>query len=477
MTPGPPRRLRDDAMMDFRVAIIGAGPAGYYVAQHLLSSGSPLVHVDMFERLPTPWGLVRAGVAPDHPKIKSVGAQFAEIANHPRYRFFGNVELGREISREDLLARYDAVVYCVGAPSERKLGIPGEDLPGSLAASDFVGWYNGHPDMASLAPDLSGTRAVVIGNGNVALDVARMLLLPNDILSRTDIADHALAKLATSTIRDVTILGRRGPGQATFTTLELREIVGIEGLQVVIDARQLVPLEFAAPTDQRRAQRNLAVLEQALNVASAGCTRRLCLGFLRSPIAIKGGRRVEQLEVRVNRLELWNAQIHCVDTGEREMLPADLVIRAVGYRGSALPGVAFDERSGTIPHVGGAVIPGEREYVAGWSKRGPSGIIGTNRGDAVETAERLFVDLAAASSIAAPSDAILDWLSRTCPDMVDHGGWMRIDRHETHAGEAADRPRVKLVTVDQMLAAARRTRSTTGPSSSTPLVTYAERLA
>jgi ferredoxin--NADP+ reductase len=414
-----------------------------------------MVHVDMFERLPTPWGLVRAGVAPDHPKIKSIASQFAQIAAHPLYRFFGNVEFGRDVRRKDLLSRYDAVVYCVGARSERKLGVSGEDLPGSVAASDFVGWYNGHPDMTSLAPDLSGTRAIVIGNGNVALDVARMLLLPIDGLRRTDIADHALALLASSNIREVTILGRRGPAQAAFATPELREIVEMEGLQVTLDARQLVLPESMNPADRRRAQRNLGVLERAMTVVPPADCRRLNFSFLRSPIAIRGRERVAEMEIGVNRLEWHEDRMRSVDTYEREVVPADLVIRAVGYCGTALPGVVFDERSGTIPNVGGAVISGDREYVAGWIKRGPSGIIGTNRGDAIETAERLLADLAAASSSAAPAPAILDWLGRTCPDMVDQAGWMRIDRHETMMGRAEDRPRVKLVAVDGMLAVSR----------------------
>jgi ferredoxin/flavodoxin---NADP+ reductase len=455
MMQGPPRRSHVDAMKEFRVAVVGAGPAGFYAAEHLLSAECPIIHVDMFERLPTPWGLVRAGVAPDHPKIKSISSQFAEIATHPHYRFFGNVEFGRDVSREDLLSRYDAVVYCVGARSECRLGIPGEDLPGSLASSDFVGWYNGHPDMVSRAPDLSGTRATVIGNGNVALDVARMLLLPNDLLRRTEIADHALASLATSTIRDVMILGRRGPAQAAFTSVELREIVAIEGLESALDEQQLVLPEFIDPAQARRAQRNLSVLQQALSATSSNNrSRRLSFGFLRSPIAIRGRGRVEEIEVGVNRLELHEGQVRSVDTGEREVLPTDLVIRAVGYRGTALPGVAFDERSGVIPNVGGAVTAGDREYVAGWIKRGPSGIIGTNRGDAVDTAERILATLATTQSSAVSAQAILDWLGRRCPDMVDHASWMRIDRYETTMGQPANRPRVKLVTIDVMLAAA-----------------------
>ncbi len=439
----------------FRVAIVGAGPAAFYAAQHLLGSADPVVAVDMYDRLPTPWGLVRAGVAPDHPKIKSVSSQFAEIAGHANYRFFGNVELGRDVSRDDLLARYDAVLYAVGTRSERRLDIPGEDLPGSMAASDFVAWYNGHPDHAALDPDLSGKRAVVIGNGNVALDVARMLLLPASELSRTDTADHALAALAASNIREVTVIGRRGPAQAAFTTPELRELADIEGLDVGLDdpAALDLPPSPDAP-DPKRVERNLAVL--AKYGAGAGANeRRLRFRFLRSPVEIIGDGRVEGLVVGVNRLEEREGRLQAVDAGEREILPADLIVRAVGYRGTPLPGVPFDERSGTIPHDGGAVIGGDREYVAGWIKRGPSGVIGTNRGCGVDSAERLIADLAGRIGTAASPAEVSAWLRRACPDHVDHAGWMRIDRHETGRGQAAERPRVKLVTLAEMLAVAR----------------------
>ena len=442
-------------MTDFRVAVIGAGPAGYYAAEHLLASAAPLVSVDLFDRLPTPWGLVRAGVAPDHPKIKSVSAQFAEIAAHPRYRFFGNVELGRDFTRDDLLSRYDAVLYAVGARSERRLGIPGEDLPGSLAASDFVGWYNGHPDYGALAPDLSGTRAVVVGNGNVALDVARMLLLPQEALARTDTADHAISAFAASNIQEVTILGRRGPAQAAFTTPELREFGAIGDLKVEISEPELLALAPPADTpDFTRIQRNLAVLNRYAAATGTG-RRRLRFGFLRAPVEIRGTDRVEEIVLGINRLEFEDGTYRAIDTGARETIPADLVIRAVGYKGTALAGVPFDERSGTIPNDRGSVTGGEREYVAGWIKRGPAGVIGTNRGDGMETAELLLADLRAARSRAAAPDDVLAWLRRQCPGLVDNEGWSAIDRHETSRGANSGRPRVKLVTIGDLLDAAR----------------------
>lgn len=438
----------------FRVAVVGAGPAGYYAAQHLLASEAPAVSVDMFDRLPTPWGLVRAGVAPDHPKIKSVSAQFAEIASHPRYRFFGNVEFGRDVSRDDLLSRYDAVLYAIGARSERKLNIPGEDLPGSLAASDFVAWYNGHPDHAALAPDLSGTRAVVIGNGNVAIDVARMLLLPPDALRQTDTADHAIAAFTSSNIREVVIIGRRGPAEAAFTTPELRELADIEGLDVGIDEPELLdlPLSEEMP-DFKRVQRNINALRKYGAGSGAG-ERRMRFRFLRSPVEITGTGRVEAIVVGVNALETVDGRVRSVGTGRSETIPADLVIRAVGYRGMPLPGVPFDDHLATIPNEHGVVTGGDREYVAGWIKRGPSGVIGTNRGDAEESADRLLANLGGASTAAAP-EAICDWLGQACPGTVDHAGWLEIDRHETTLGQESGRPRVKLVSIDDMLAKAR----------------------
>lgn len=438
----------------FRVAIVGAGPAGFYAAEHLLNSTCPLVETDMFDRLPTPWGLARAGVAPDHPKIKSVSTQFAEIAAHPRCRFFGNVELGRDITRADLLRRYDAVIYAVGARAERKLGIPGEDLPGSLAASDFVAWYNGHPDAAALEPDLSGSHAVVIGNGNVALDVARMLLLPQSELIKTDIADHALAALANSNIRNVTLLGRRGAAQAAFTTPELREILAIDDLTVECAAEHLALPDGLTPIDQRRIQRNLSLLEKA--PAAERASKRLRFEFLRSPVSIQGAERVERIEVGVNRLDSVGGQMQATDSGLRHMLRADLVVRAVGYKGTALPDVPFDAKAGTIPSEQGRVKGAEREYCTGWIKRGPSGIIGTNRSDAVETAEQLLADLANRTTTAASADDIRDWLGEANIEFVDDAGWARIDAYETKLGAPSGRPRVKLVSIEEMLKTARR---------------------
>ena len=435
------------------VAVVGSGPAGFYTAAALLDSSDRTVRVDMFERLPTPWGLVRAGVAPDHPKIKSVSAQYAKTASHPRFRFFGNVDVGRHVSRDDLLARYDAVVYTVGAQADRPLGIPGEDLPGSVAAVDFVGWYNGHPDFCNRSFDLKVRRAVVIGNGNVALDVARILSTAPEQLAATDIADHALEALRGSEIEEVVVVGRRGPAQAAFTTPELRELREMTHAVVEVDSAEVGPVwnEESLPVTVRR---NLEVLRGYAGQRESGGGRRILLRFQRSPVAILGGDRVESVVLGRNELRTdGEGQVRAVDTGHREVVEAGLVLRAVGYRSVALPGVAFDERRGLIPNRDGRIEGHQREYVAGWVKRGPSGIIGTNKRCATETVKTLLADLDAESR-AAPPDEVERWLRQRQPQLVDLVGWAAIDAAERGAGECQGRPRVKLCTATTLIAAA-----------------------
>src|SRR6266567_3014082 len=337
-----------------RVAVVGSGPAGFYAAGALLDADIP-VEVDMIERLPTPWGLVRLGVAPDHPKLKTVSRAFERIALKPGFRFFGNVEVGRDLSPGDLTRLYDAVVYTFGAQTDRRLGIPGEDLPGSWSATEFVAWYNGHPDYQELAFDLSVERVVVIGNGNVALDIARMLALTHEEPAPTDATDASIAAIAASPIREIVVVGRRGPAQASFTTPELQEMGELAGADVVVDPRE-----------------------------PEGKPRRVVLRFFRSPVAILGEERVEGMELVRNELD---ANERAVPTDERETLACGLVFRSVGYHGVELPGVVFDAKTGTIPNEGGRVEPGV--YSAGWIKRGPTGVIGTNKKDATETVERL----------------------------------------------------------------------------------------
>ncbi|MHC1558496.1 FAD-dependent oxidoreductase [Actinomycetospora sp. C-140] len=447
------------------VAIVGSGPSGFYAAAALLDAAAnegPDVRVDMFDRLATPWGLVRAGVAPDHPKIKSVSAQYDKTAQRDGFRFFGHVHLGDDpaepgvITRDELLERYDAIVYAVGSQTERRLGIPGEDLPGSIASVDFVGWYNGHPDYVDLAPPLGTERVVVIGAGNVALDVARMVLLTEADLRATDTADHALDALVGSDVREALICGRRGPVQASFTTTELRELADIDDLGVVVDPEQ-VPAGIAdADTLAKGTRRNLEILRGfAEKGPDPDARHRMEFRFYRSPVEIRGDGKVEEIVLGVNRLETDDGgRTRAVDTGERETIPTGLVLRAVGYRGLALPGVPFDEDTGTVPHTEGRI--GEHsdehrhEYVVGWIKRGPTGIIGTNKKDAGETVRHLLADLAEQAPVDHPDD-VEDWLRDRCPDLVDQTGWEAIDAHERGRGEPDGRPRVKVVDRDEMI--------------------------
>jgi ferredoxin--NADP+ reductase len=427
-----------------RVAVVGSGPAGFYSAGALLGADVP-AEVDMIERLPTPWGLVRLGVAPDHPKIKSVSRAFERIAGQPGFRFVGNVEIGRDLHHRDLLELYDAVVYAVGAQSDRRMGIPGEDLPGSWPATAFVAWYNGHPDFQHLDFDLSGKRAVVIGNGNVAVDVARMLALTPEELAPTDTTDAAIAAIGSSGIEEIVMVGRRGPAQAAFTTPELIELGELAGADVIVDPADL---EGAEPADTN-AERNLETLREYATRVPEGKPKRLVLRFLRSPVEIVGDARVEALELVRNELD---ADQRAVATDERETLEAGVVFRSVGYRGVALPEVPFDERSGTIPNDRGRVAPGV--YAAGWIKRGPSGVIGTNKKDATETVELLLADLRDAPRKGKSADDVDALLVERGARPVLYKGWTSIDDLERAAGEKLGRPRIKLCTWDELLDAA-----------------------
>jgi len=432
------------------VAVVGSGPAGFYAAGALLAADVP-VEVDLIERLPTPWGLVRLGVAPDHPKIKSVSRAFERIAAQPGFRFLGNVEVGRDVSHEELLEHYDAVVYAVGAQSDRRMGIQGEDLPGSWAATEFVAWYNGHPDFQELSFDLSGDRAVVIGNGNVAVDVARMLALTPEELDPTDTTDAAIEAFTSAGIREIVMVGRRGPAQAAFTTPELIELGELAGADVIVDPADL---EGAVATDTN-SERNLEVLRGYAAREPEGKAKRLVLRFLRSPVAILGEERVEAIELVHNRLEAdEHGALRAVPTGEIETLPCGIVFRSVGYRGVALPGVPFDDGRGTMPNEGGRV--GERTYAAGWIKRGPTGVIGTNKKDASETVELLLQDLHDVPRLDRDPSAIERLLVERGARLVVYAGWASIDEVERAAGEPLGRPRVKICTWDELLAAAER---------------------
>src|SRR6266496_626559 len=377
-----------------RVAVVGSGPAGFYAAGALLDADIP-VEVDMIERLPTPWGLVRLGVAPDHPKLKTVSRAFERIALKPGFRFFGNVEVGRDLTHSDLTGLYDAVIYAFGAQSDRRLGISGEDLPGSWSATELVAWYNGHPDFQELDFDLNVDRAVVIGNGNVALDVARMLALTPEELAPTDTTDPAIEAIGASTIRDIVVVGRRGPAQASWTTQELKELGELAGADVVVDPAEL-NLDAASEAsleDDTNSKRNMEVLRDFAARQPTGKPVTVRLRFLASPVALHGEEKVESIELVRNKLEEEDGRLVAVPTDERETLACGLVFRSVGYRGVGLPELPFEERRGTILNEGGRVTGEERTYCAGWIKRGPTGIIGTNKKDAAETVAFLLEDV------------------------------------------------------------------------------------
>jgi ferredoxin--NADP+ reductase len=451
-----------------RVAIVGAGPAGAFAASCLLRSWGD-AEIDLFERLPTPWGLLRGGVAPDHQEIKQLGDTFDGQTLRRGCRFLGNVEVGVDISHADLVRHYTAVVYATGAQTDKSLGIPGEDMPGSWAATDFVAWYNGHPDYRGLEFDLSAERAVVIGNGNVAADVTRMLTLTPAELERTDVADHALEALRESRIEEVIVLGRRGPAQAAFTSAELRELGHLDGVDARVDPDdvELDPVSRAWLSEEGTftARTNVRLLREfAARPARPGARRRIELRFLVSPVEIRGSGRVEAIDVRRNeivRSDDGMLRARALDE-ELETIECGLVLRSVGYRAVPLPDVPFDERSFVLPNERGRVHTPDGEplrgvYAVGWIKRGPTGILGTNKRDAEETVSCLVEDLRA-GALPEPPDPGVEQIDRLLaerkPDFVTVEGWRAIDGHELELGRSQERPRVKLASRDELLAAA-----------------------
>jgi ferredoxin--NADP+ reductase len=450
-----------------RVAVVGSGPAGFYAAAALLASEGPVVEVDMIERLPTPWGLVRLGVAPDHPELKAASRVFEKTAAMQGFRFLGNVEAGRDLTHEELSRLYDAVVYTVGAQTDKRLGIPGEDLPGSWAATSFVAWYNGHPDYQDLEFDLDVERAVVIGNGNVAIDVARMLARTREELAPTDATDQAIETIAGSGLREIVMLGRRGPAQAAFTPPELKELGELRGADVVVDPADLEldpASEAALEADRARARRNVDILREFAASAPSGKPKRLVLRFCVSPVAILGEERVEGIEVVRNELVPdGRGSVRAVATEARQVIPCGIVFRSVGYRGVELPGVPFDPERATIRNAAGRVLdeqgkPVPGVYCAGWIKRGPTGVIGTNKKDATETVEALLEDARAgrvSAAAGATAEAVDSLLRERGVEVVMYSGWELIDRLECARGAPHGRPRVKLARWDELLKAAR----------------------
>jgi ferredoxin--NADP+ reductase len=440
-----------------RAAVIGAGPSGFYAADQLLDAG---FEVDLIDALPTPFGLVRAGVAPDHPKIKSVTRVYDRTAAKPGFCFFGGVELGADVTRAELLGRYHAVVYAIGTADDNRLGIPGENRPGSYPATRFVAWYNGHPDAADERFELSGRRAVVIGNGNVAIDVARMLVLDPGELRQTDTADHALADLAAAQIEEVVLLGRRGPAQAAFTNPELRELGELARAELHVDPDELALDEHSArwleEAGDATAKRNIELLRQFAERKPDRKSHRIVLRFLCSAVAILGdGADGAVTGVRVVRNRIEPSGLRAVATDEFEEIDCGLVLRSIGYRGRPIDDVPFDERRGLIRNVGGRVCdedsrPRRGEYVVGWIKRGPSGVIGTNKKDAADTVARILED-AASGVLREPPSPDRDWILERVPTAVGWNGWRAIDQRERRAGEPLGRPRVKIVRLPELL--------------------------
>ncbi|MFC0039831.1 FAD-dependent oxidoreductase [Actinomadura rayongensis] len=440
-----------------RVAVIGSGPAGLYSAEALVKQSGGTVRVDVIDRLPTPYGLVRYGVAPDHTSIKSIARYLQRVLEDNAVRFLGCLELGTDITREDLLSCYDAVVYATGAMVDRRLGVPGEDLPGSVAATDFVNWYCGHPDAADHAFDLGVEDVAVIGVGNVAVDVVRILAKSADELRSTDVPQQVLDALAASRVRRVHLIGRRGPAQAKFTTKEARELGELPGAGIHVDPADLAldPADAAHAERDRKVRGNLAVLAGWTGEPPADRPRRIDVRFWRAPVEIVGTGRVEALRLERTRPD---GAGRVVGTGEFETLPAGLVLRSVGYQSVPLPGVPFDERASIVPNDGGRVVgpdgaPVPREYVAGWVKRGPTGVVGTNKSDAAETVARLLADLEKERP-AAPVRSVEDLLAERGLATVAYRDWLNLDAAEQELARSLGRgERVKLARWDAMRAA------------------------
>ncbi|MBL8728329.1 MAG: FAD-dependent oxidoreductase [Planctomycetes bacterium] len=454
----------------WRVAVVGSGPSAFYTAEALFKA-APNVQVDLFDRLPVPFGLVRGGVAPDHQKIKSVVKVYDKIAASPGFRFFGNVCVGRDLHVADLAGRYHQIVYAYGCESDQKLGTPGEELAGVHSATEFVGWYNAHPDHRDRTFDLArAERVALVGNGNVAMDVARVLLASPDELAATDIADHALATLRHSRVREVVLLGRRGPAQAAFSPKEIEEIAELRDVDVVVSAAdaRLDPLsaEWLARDGARSQQRNVKFLQDRAALGPGTRPKQLVCRFLVAPTELLGdaGRL---RAVRVQHMQLVadaDGTPRPRPAGTSEELAADLLFKAIGYRGVPLPGVPFDEKKGIVPNVDGRVVesPGGAvrvgHYVAGWCKRGPTGLIGTNSLDAKATVEGMLADRSAGRTLPAKGGDVTELLASRHIDAVSWHDWQRLDAWEQEQGRSRGKLRHKLPSIEQLMQVVRELR-------------------
>ncbi len=444
------------------MAVVGSGPSGFYAAEALFRTPGLAVAVDILDRLPAPYGLVRYGVAPDHQKMKSVIRMYEKTAANPAFRFFGNVRLGRDVTVAELRGMYDQIVYAMGCETDRRLGVPGEDLRGSHSATEFVGWYNGHPDHRHGAYDLGVESAVVFGIGNVAMDVARVLARDPDELAPTDIAGYALDALRASRVRDVWVIGRRGVAQAAFSPKEIEELGTLTGVDLVVDPAQLQldDATRAEVEDDTNARKNVEYLVEKAEMGPAGHDRRIHLLFQASPVRLLGEGRVEGVEIERNALVRdERGAVKARGTGATEVIPAGLVFRAIGYHGIPVEGVPFDAKRGIVPNDDGRVldpagkpIPGE--YVVGWAKRGPSGLIGTNRGCSAATAAHMVEDLpGGVTGAAARPDALAPLLDGRGVRAVTFDEWKRLDRLEEERGRPLGKIRERFLSVDDMIAA------------------------
>ena len=446
-----------------KIAIVGSGPAAFYAAEHLQKKLDGRPYIDMFEKLPTPHGLVRSGVAPDHQKIKTVARVYDRVASHPRFRFFGMVEFGKHVTLEDLEERYHQIVFATGAQADRRMEIPGEDVAGSHTATEFVAWYNGHPEYSRADFDLSGKRVVIVGVGNVAVDVARILCLTRNEMEKTDIAEYALEKLAASGVREIYVLGRRGPAQAAFTNPELRELENLEDADLLALEREAEPdpltLEELERNPHRTAETKIEIIRRASRRIPSK-SKKLTVRFLVSPVEITAGEdgRVKSVRVVKNRLyRSRDGSLRPEATDEREEIETDIVFRSVGYRGIPLRGVPFDDVLGVIPNDRGRVL--ERQggrrisglYTTGWIKRGPTGVIGTNKPDSGETVSCMVEDIESADTLrpklASPESA-RELLGKR---YVSYNEWLRVDSFEKEKGEKLGRPKVKLTNLEEIL--------------------------
>jgi NADPH-dependent glutamate synthase beta subunit-like oxidoreductase len=444
-----------------RVAIVGSGPSGFYAAQPLLKSEMNIV-VDMFDRLPAPYGLVRYGVAPDHGKIKNVINVYKRIAEQSGFSFMGNVNVGKDISVEELKKYYDAIIFTCGAETDRKLGVPGEDLEGSYTATEFVAWYNGHPEYRNHQFDLSGDVAVIIGVGNVAMDVCRILCKTVDELKMTDIAQHALDALAKSNIKEIHMIGRRGPAQAKFTPVEIREFGELSDCDPIVAKEDLEISEVSQQEldDPKNlaGKKNYEILQSYSTREDTGKPKKFVVHFQESPAELIGDGKLQKLVLEKNELTGEAGKQKCRGTGNKTEMKCDILFRSVGYRGIAIEGVPFHDSWGIFPNNEGRITDGEAVvpglYTAGWIKRGPSGVVGTNKPDSEETVARLLEDTGDLTPCEVPdTKAVLDLLAQKGVRVVSFDDWQKIDASEIERGQKIGKPREKYVSVEEMISA------------------------